>query len=1688
MANVVERNHALEQGRLNWNEAVRNYYNINDTDIPNVDGLLVVKKLTNNKYNLYIKDNNTLSLVVNNEDLPPTPEDPYTIPYSKMKYQKLADGTYDANTVIMTGLFHSKTKDISDPEHLKFDFAEIPNLHAGTIKADNIITNGINLSNLNLTYMELDTLTVKKINLKGSIDQYNVTNANITDQFITLNSGLTGNFENSTLGDAGIEVNRGLLEKVYIKWDELKNRFVIKDGMSTSEFTLEPSANNYFNEYKRIDYVSNSTTTNIRLPESKKLFSLDKKFIQIFIDGKIVQETNYNIINANHIQLINGVNIPKDSQVTIINAIQWSNLYKSPITTTPLLKQTITTNTTTVTIPQVSTFNLDTSPDLLGFLVFKNNLILFPQQDYTISRVDDNYTLTFTDTLVNGDKLVVLQGYTPYSFGITESNFEFNHGSLIGNVQGSPSASANIKFNRGSLPPAKFGWNEPLGTFVYDVGDGTERDLFQHKTNITNTYKKYKAAGGEKEISLKPEFNENDIKLNSVDILVFKNGLLLQSPEDFTINPATFSLKFNGALTFNDNVLIILGRTLQNSKSAAVKTYSETIQIEQDQNYIVTQVPFDITGENLSIFLNGRLLNNLLDYHVIHDNKVRTNITLKRGDVVKVYSNNKYKIYEKMDSTLEFDGRGAISEKSVIEVKRNNNKKAVIRWNELLNKWEHTRDGVIWENLENTPSATIVKVIDANTHIIDIKSQLTGPIKGITVFVNGVLKYLNEDYNINADGDIQFVSELQVSDKVYILVNQKLQFVQPEPETFSIEKNLTGDTNEVIWEINYKDNVVNYILFLNGLLLASNSYTHSKDVSGKLKTTFVDTLHSGDRLSLHTLNLDALKQIGGINGNTVRYDIEPPNPGKVFEINNFDKNIFSSYSIYLNGLLQSPNKDYITEIVDDKLKITFVNDVLTSDRISVLASKYFTEKERLHNAFRSIEDDYIYNNYGRVDLCEYYDQYLNKHYPQFNIVETTKTFNKLDDLVETNIPFKYAANVTVFVDGILKERITDYKILINQLTGNTNIQFTKKYPANTKVRVFSTITFGHVEFKDNEIVFNSKNGINSNKSCYLKVANTNNPMPVFGWNGDRKQWIFSNDGLETFHLTPVYYGNTPPTLTNNSNGLFINTVTKEVMAYINNHWDTIIKSNINYNTKIYQNKIRKECKITVDSSFTGVVDLNNHITFEPNTIIDTVDIFYDGSFMYDDEFQIEKVTKILNFLNTLDTGKKLGIIVYYHTGGDIEKILKDINKRDNINQNETEYDLSDLIDNNVKDNYVSCELYLNGKYLYKDDDYTIDLNTRKITFLNNPNTETTNKFYIKIYHTYSDSQANQGAFITDAPNDSKKYGRMNEEWTALTDIQDVETNDKSYIRKNKTWAEFIPPAQGISDAPNDSSIYGRRNNAWEKITISSPGGGSSGGIPEAPNDGKSYVRKSETWAELIDNVGLSEAPIDNKQYIRKNSAWTELVIPAVPGTGILEVPNDDKTYGRKNGTWVEIADSAIGIPEAPEDGNSYVRKNKTWEQIVTNASTVLEAPNDGKIYGRKNNNWVSINNGISDAPNDSNSYVRYNGGWNRLNIIDDLTSYNTTHPLSANQGRVLNSKIMPKPNSTTWVPLVGTVGFGGQGARLPMGGTWAYCYIYLKYYDALNIYTLNGSSGVAAGGTSMIGGTSGYGFAWKISD
>jgi hypothetical protein len=105
---------------------------------------------------------------------------------------------------------------------------------------------------------------------------------------------------------------------------------------------------------------------------------------------------------------------------------------------------------------------------------------------------------------------------------------------------------------------------------------------------------------------------------------------------------------------------------------------------------------------------------------------LKFSFNLEYGDVIKLYANSKFKIYEKMDSVISFDAT-TNNKKAIINVERPNNRHAEIRWNEDMNSWEYTIDGLQYIPLNNnTPNIINYLVEDNPTSIIDISNLVSG--------------------------------------------------------------------------------------------------------------------------------------------------------------------------------------------------------------------------------------------------------------------------------------------------------------------------------------------------------------------------------------------------------------------------------------------------------------------------------------------------------------------------------------------------------------------------------------------------------------------------------------------------------------------------------------------------------------------------------------------------------------------------------------------------------------------------------------------------------------------------------------------------------------------------------------------------------------------------------------------------
>ena len=92
---------------------------------------------------------------------------------------------------------------------------------------DNLDSTAFLRSNTNDTFDGDLTITGQLI-LNGSIDQYNVTDLDVSDKTITVNSGNTQSLSNG----AGLIVDRGTAADASILWTETNDRFVITDGLT----------------------------------------------------------------------------------------------------------------------------------------------------------------------------------------------------------------------------------------------------------------------------------------------------------------------------------------------------------------------------------------------------------------------------------------------------------------------------------------------------------------------------------------------------------------------------------------------------------------------------------------------------------------------------------------------------------------------------------------------------------------------------------------------------------------------------------------------------------------------------------------------------------------------------------------------------------------------------------------------------------------------------------------------------------------------------------------------------------------------------------------------------------------------------------------------------------------------------------------------------------------------------------------------------------------------------------------------------------------------------------------------------------------------------------------------------------------------------------------------------------------
>ena len=108
-----------------------------------------------------------------------------------------------------------------------------------SLNDDYIITNKIKPS-ANITLATNTVFIQGNLYVGGNATAVTKTDLNITDNIVTLNSGETG--PGVTLGTAGIEIDRGSLANVQIRWNETVDRWQLTNNGTTYETIQTGSA------------------------------------------------------------------------------------------------------------------------------------------------------------------------------------------------------------------------------------------------------------------------------------------------------------------------------------------------------------------------------------------------------------------------------------------------------------------------------------------------------------------------------------------------------------------------------------------------------------------------------------------------------------------------------------------------------------------------------------------------------------------------------------------------------------------------------------------------------------------------------------------------------------------------------------------------------------------------------------------------------------------------------------------------------------------------------------------------------------------------------------------------------------------------------------------------------------------------------------------------------------------------------------------------------------------------------------------------------------------------------------------------------------------------------------------------------------------------------------------------------
>jgi hypothetical protein len=242
--------------------------------------------------------------------------------------------------------------------------------------------------------------------------------------------------------------------------------------------------------------------------------------------------------------------------------------------------------------------------------------------------------------------------------------------------------------------------------------------------------------------------------------------------------------------------------------------------------------------------------------------------------------------------------------------------------------------------------------------------------------------------------------------------------------------------------------------------------------------------------------------------------------------------------------------------------------------------------------------------------------------------------------------------------------------------------------------------------------------------------------------------------------------------------------------------------------------------------------------------------------------------------------------------------------------------------------------------------------------------------------------------------------------TGATNGQEYTSGSTTFVYNGYGWV--IKAA--ISEAPIDSKLYGRKNAAWAEVIQA---------VLEAPVDSKYYARRNSAWAEIIADVTKSYVDTQDTSIRTDTTAALGLKYDKTGGTvngsitmaggdlrayraggttGVLYLSSADH-YLYWNGTNFQLNGGPLSVSSWSVTSQSYIRGNGDMLRWRGNTFSVITHHNDGAFY------LMVTNAGDPD------------GGWNgqrpfQIANSGDVTMSHTVSTGALNTGNISAGRIL----------------------------------------------------------------------------